>query len=119
LAALAQKNGAAFPQRLNIVYRRLFGRTPSAKEAAVLKNHFERTLEHHRASTPVEEPLPLTVERESVEELTGEPFVMVEELDNLKNYERDLKPWDVNAETRALAEVCLVLLNSNEFSFLY
>jgi mono/diheme cytochrome c family protein len=119
LAALAQKNGAAFPQRLNIVYRRLFGRTPSAKEAAVFKNHFERTLEHHRASTPVEEPLPLTVERESVEELTGEPFVMVEELDNLKNYERDLKPWDVNAETRALAEVCLVLLNSNEFSFLY
>jgi hypothetical protein len=119
LAALAQQKGAAFPERLAVIYRRLLGRAPSADEAAVFQKHFERTLKHHRASTPVEEPLPLTVERESVEELTGEPFVMVEELDNLKNYERDLKPWDVDAETRALAEVCLVLLNSNEFSFLY
>ena len=57
--------------------------------------------------------------RAVAEELTGEPFTMVEELDNLRNYERDLKPWDVAAETRALAEVCLVLLNSNAFSFLY
>jgi hypothetical protein len=28
-----------------------------------------------------------------------------------------LKPWDVGAGTRALAELCLVLLNSNEFLY--
>ena len=61
----------------------------------------------------------MTVERTSIEELTGEPFIMVEELDNLKHYVRDLKPWDVDAEVRALGEICLVLFNSNEFSFLY
>jgi hypothetical protein len=30
-----------------------------------------------------------------------------------------LKPWDVSAETRALADICLVLLNSNEFIYVY
>lgn len=119
LAAIAREKGASFSQRLDFIYRRLFGRTPSKNEVAGFERHFEKTLEHHRSQTPVEAPLPLTVERESVEELTGEPFVMVEELDNLKNYERDLKPWDVDADVRALGEVCLVLLNSNEFSFLY
>jgi hypothetical protein len=31
----------------------------------------------------------------------------------------DLQPTDVDARTRALAEICLVLLNSNEFSYVY
>ena len=91
----------------------------TADEVALCRKHFEQQLIHHKSVTPEKESLPLTVERVSVEELTGEPFVMVEELDNLKNYERDLKPWDVNTEIRALAEVCLVLLNSNEFSYVY
>jgi hypothetical protein len=36
----------------------------------------------------------------------------------LKGYQRDLMPWDVGPETRGLAEVCLVLFNSNEFHYL-
>ena len=31
----------------------------------------------------------------------------------------DLQPADVDARTRALADVCLVLLNSNEFAYVY
>jgi len=41
-----------------------------------------------------------------------------EELDGMKGYQRDLKPWDVGPQTRALAELCLMLLNSNEFRYL-
>jgi hypothetical protein len=40
-----------------------------------------------------------------------------EDLSVLKDYQRDLMPWQVNAETRALADVCLVLMNSNEFLY--
>jgi hypothetical protein len=119
LAALAGREDADVAGRLAFIFRRMFGREMRAEELELLGDHYRRVLQHHRAHTPVEEPLPLTVERESIEELTGEPFVMVEELDNLKVYERDLKPWEADAETRALAEVCLVLFNSNEFSFLY
>lgn len=119
LAALAQEKKATFRQRLELIHQRLFGRSPSDEQAVLFEEHYKRVLKHHLTSTPIEEALPLTVERESIEELTGEPFTMVEELDNLKDYERDLKPWDAEPEVRALAEVCLVLLNSNEFSFLY
>ena len=119
LAAFAAKEGNILDKQLDVIYHRLFGRSPTKKEAAVFTKHYAEVLEHHRSFTPKEDALPLIVERESIEELTGEPFIMVEELDNLRNYERDLKPWNVDAEVRALAEICLVLFNSNEFSFLY
>jgi hypothetical protein len=59
------------------------------------------------------------VKRQMVEELTGEPFEWEEELDLMKQYQPDLKPWDVGPETRGLAELCLVVLNSNEFLYVY
>ena len=52
-----------------------------------------------------------------VEEMTGEMVHWTEELSVLNNYERDLMPWQVDAQTRALADVCLVLMNSNEFLY--
>jgi hypothetical protein len=51
-----------------------------------------------------------------IEEFTGEMVRWNEELP-LDNYERDTMLWDVEPEVRALAEVCLVLLNSNEFLY--
>jgi hypothetical protein len=52
-----------------------------------------------------------------VEELTGEAYSWEEELDQLPDFQPDPKPWDVSAKTRALADVCLVLMNSNEFLY--
>jgi hypothetical protein len=72
---------------------------------------------HHRAHRPQPVALPATVRRQMVEEMTGETASWEERLDGLKNYERDLKPWDAGPQTRALAELCLVLLNSNEFLY--
>jgi hypothetical protein len=31
----------------------------------------------------------------------------------------DAKPWDVGPGTRALADLCLVLFNANEFAYVY
>jgi hypothetical protein len=31
----------------------------------------------------------------------------------------DLQPNAVNARTRALADICLVLFNANEFAYIY
>ena len=52
-----------------------------------------------------------------VEEMTGDTESWDEDLSILKNYERDLMPWQVDAPTRALADLCLVLMNSNEFLY--
>ena len=73
--------------------------------------------EHHLAHPPRPTELPLRVNRSMVEELTGEMVHWEEDLSVLKDYERDLMPWQVDAQTRALADVCLVLMNSNEFLY--
>jgi hypothetical protein len=63
--------------------------------------------------------LPLSVKRDAVEENTGEKFSFQEKLPGYADFIPDLQPSDVDAHTRALAYVCLVLMNSNEFSYLY
>jgi hypothetical protein len=52
-----------------------------------------------------------------VEELTGEMVHWDEVLSSLADYQRDLMPWQVAPEVRDLADLCLVLLNSNEFLY--
>ena len=62
---------------------------------------------------------PTEVVREAVEENTGEKFTFVEPLEFYADFVPDLKPADVGPDVRGLAEVCLVLLNSNEFAYVY
>ena len=59
----------------------------------------------------------MKVRRSMVEEMTGETESWDEDLSILKNYERDLMPWQVDAATRAFGDLCLVLMNSNEFLY--
>ena len=83
--------------------------------------HIAKALAHHRANEPVKVEPPKYVIRQMVEEMTGLDFWWVEDLDiySSNTYVPDLKPWDVKPHTRALAELCLVLFNSNEFVYVY
>jgi hypothetical protein len=92
-----------------------YGRGASAEERSRCREHVAKMTEHHRRNPPKPVPLPTRVTRRMVEEMTGEEFTWEEELDGMKGYQSDLKPWDVSPRTRALADLCLVLLNSNEF----
>ena len=51
-------------------------------------------------------------------ELTGNE-VQIEEDPDPVAYEENLQPSEVGPETRALADVALVLFNSNEFVYVY
>lgn len=83
-----------------------------------MRSHLKEMKGHHRAHEPKKTELPTTVKREMIEELTGQPFTWQERLDVLADgYERDLKPWEVDAATRAWKEICLVLMNSNELIY--
>ena len=104
--------------RLNLAFKLAYGRTPTATERQQCRAHLDAMLEHHRSRSPQPTALPKTVKREMVEELTGKPFTWEEELDIFAgDYERDLKPWQVGAKTRAWKELALVLFNSNEFLY--
>lgn len=118
LAAAIEKRAPAFDARLAELYRIVYGRAPEPNEATACRAHFDKMLAHHRANPPQPTELPTKVKRHMVEELTGETVEWEEELPGMDQYKRDLMPWEVEPETRAFAEVCLALLNSNEFLYL-
>ena len=113
------------PGNLNLQIARAFQlayqRQPTVDEMKVCDAHIAKALAHHRANEPVKVEPPKYVIRQMVEEMTGLDFWWVEDLDIYSSnaYVPDLKPWDVKPHTRALAELCLVLFNSNEFVYVY
>ncbi|MCB1208531.1 MAG: PSD1 domain-containing protein [Verrucomicrobiales bacterium] len=101
------------------VFELLFGRMPSREEKAMCNRHW-KDMETEQAKINFTPAKPaLTVKREAVEENTGENFVFEERLPAYADFIPDMKPSDVDAKTRALADICLALLNSNEFAYLY
>ena len=62
---------------------------------------------------------PTRITRSLVEEFSGKPFEYTEWLAVFEDYVPDAKPWTVSPATRALADVCIVLFNSNEWIHVY
>ncbi|MBC9868698.1 MAG: hypothetical protein F7O42_12610 [Opitutae bacterium] len=57
--------------------------------------------------------------RSAVEEMSGDEFSFSEVLFGYDDYVPDPGLADVDAKTRALADLCLVVFNSNEFIYVY
>lgn len=115
LAARLARETPDLGQQIQRAFRLCYGREPGIDEVAECREHLARMTDYHAKLEPVRTELPTWVRRKMVEEMTGEEFEWTEELDTMRDYQRDLQPWDVDARTRALAELCLVLFNSNEF----
>ena len=97
----------------------ILNRPANKEEITRAIDFLEKMLVYHQENDIPKEPYPVKVEREMFEEMTGEIFHFVEELEVYKDYQADLKTWEVPAETRALADLCVVLFNSNEFIYVY
>jgi mono/diheme cytochrome c family protein len=117
LAVEVTKSEPTTKARIARAFRLMYGRAATDDELSSCEAHVARMTAWHRDHVPEPVKLPTSVKRHMVEEMTGEPVEWEESLDGLADYQSDLKPWDVDAETRALADVCLVLLNSNEFLY--
>lgn len=97
----------------------VFGRPPHAHELKACIEHW-REIESTLPDKPtVDNKPPLEVRREAVEENTGERFSFIERLHANADFVPDLQAADVSVHTRALAEVCLALFNTNEFAYVY
>ncbi len=119
--AMAHKLRQKFKTRrdqLERAFRLVYGRTPTAREQELCLAHYQKMCEHHRTHKPARRDLPKRIVRSRIAEFSGSRVEIVEEWD-ASSYERNLQPSQVPAETRALAEICLVLLNSNEFVYLH
>jgi hypothetical protein len=93
------------------------GREPDAEALRACLDHWQAMTVRHRAVAITPKALPTTVSRRAIDENTGEPFTFTEDLESVRDYVPDLQPSDVDAETRALADVCLVLFNANAFLY--
>ncbi|MDB6026524.1 MAG: Planctomycete cytochrome [Verrucomicrobiales bacterium] len=118
MAARLDKMSKSRATQIENAFRLAHGRKPDDAEKKICLKHLDELTTHHRQTKPVDFSFPAKVEREMVEELTGEPFQFEEDWD-LSGYEYNLRPSEVTPEVRALADLCLTILNSNEFVYIY
>lgn len=120
--AMAERLSNSYPglgEQISHAIQETLNRPSSQQEIERATEYWHKMVEYHQKNPFPEESYPTKVEREMFEEMTGEIFHFVEELEVYKNYTADLKTWEVDPETRALADFCIVLFNSNEFIYVY
>ena len=119
LALRAQREFKDLRMQVKRVVQLSFGRVPDQKEWDRLEDYVERMDQYHLEHKPEKTSYPTTVTRSLVEEATGLPFEYEEILPAFENYQSDKKAYEVSSKTRALADLCLVLFNTNEFMGVY
>lgn len=117
--ALLVESEAKTPEaQIELACQLAFGRSPSTTESARLTKYLSEMRGYHEGSKPGQVNYPTRVTRSLVEEFSGKTFEYQEILPAFENYTPDKKSADVNPKTRALADLCLLLLNSHEFVYL-
>ncbi len=119
LARRLDQEGASPDEKIKRLFRWVLNRDARPPEITVCLEHWEKMTARHQSLTFEPPGYPTEVVREAVEENTGEKFTYVEPLEVYEEFVPDLKPADASPAVRGLAEVCLVLLNSNEFVYVY
>ena len=114
-----EREEADLASRLERAYRLAFSRPPEPSMTAKFAEYVAAMEAHHRSNPPRPVAYPTQITRSLVEEFTGAPFEYEEWLPVYEDYQQDTRAWDVGPTTRALADLCLLLFNSNEFAYVY
>jgi hypothetical protein len=97
----------------------IFGRPATASEIHLCISHWHNMRQLQQKIIPTSAKPPTEILREAVEENTGERFTFSEKLYSNADFISDIQPVDCDPNTRALADVCLSLINTNEFAYVY
>jgi hypothetical protein len=114
-----EKEATSTEAQVERAFQLTLGRQPDADELTRLTGYVKRMQSYHADINPEPVNYPSKITRSLVEEFSGQPFDYEEILPAFASYQPDTKPADASPETRALADMCLLLLNSNEFVYLY
>lgn len=106
-------------QVIERAFRLVLGRVPSEQEAEACLRRWQEATTVEEDKIPQIPQISIVVSRTVMAEKTGEPYTFKERLPAYEIYKADLQRHQVDAQTRALAQVCLVLFNLNEFSYVY
>ena len=119
LANRSVKETKSDDEALTHIFQLVFSRPPQPSERQHCLAHWREIESLISNEIPPTQKPPLEVRRDAVEENTGEKFSFNEKLHANTEFVSDLQPADVPTHTRALADVCLALLNANEFAYVY
>lgn len=119
MALRVERDASSLEARVERAAWLAWNRAPTDDERKAALDYLSEMRVYHREHPPTPRTYPAEVKRTMFEEMTGEPFEYVERLDVFASYVPDAKPWDVPPETRALADLCRVLFNTNEFIYVY
>ena len=119
MALRLRATSGSVEDRVSRAFQLAFGRDASDQELPAMAEHVRKMAEYHREHTPERELPPRELDRTVVEEMSGLALQYKERLDVYDDYVSHPKPWDVEPETRALADLCLALFNTNEFVYVY
>lgn len=119
MAVRLQAESGSLEEQIDSAFLLALGRPATRGEQAEMSEHVRTMTDYHRSHPPEPIKVPRELERTVVEEMSGIALHYKEPLDVYDGYIPHKKPWDVEPETRALADLCLVLFNSNEFVYVY
>lgn len=97
----------------------VYSREPNRNELNFLSDYVSKMEKYHSETKPEKRIYPTSITRELVEEFSGRPFQYEEILPVYEDYVPDTQAHEVSPGTRALADLCLLLFNSNEFIYLH
>ncbi|MDA1231480.1 MAG: DUF1549 and DUF1553 domain-containing protein [Planctomycetota bacterium] len=112
-----QSESAEFAEQIDRAFQLALGRSSTPAEQERLSHYVGDMQKYHEKTQVTPVTYPTSITRSLVEEFSGKVFEYQEILPVFENYKADKKPSDVTPETRALADLCLLLLNSNEFLY--
>lgn len=101
------------------LFQTAYARLPSNQELDLFLTQWKTNEQFHTQQQLQATQYPNVVVRTAVEENTGEKFTFTEPLEVADDLEPDWQPTDLTIQQRALADLCLVILNSNEFVYIY
>ena len=96
-----------------------YGREPTADESTATIQHWHQMQTVQAEIDYLPQDYPTRVVRQANDENSGQIFKFVERLFGYEDYIPDLQPHEVDARIRGFADVCLIMLNSNEFVYVY
>ena len=119
LALRVSKSKNSLNDQINQAFLLALGREAKEAEQRRLSAYVREMIDYHEHIQPEPVIYPTEITRSLVEELSGRTFEYTEWLSVFEDYVADTKPSQVDAKTRALADLCLLLFNTHEFMYVY
>ncbi len=117
LAARLMREDATEPEKIERLFWIALGRAPTSDERNACLRHWQAATIEEQHKTYEAKDYPHQIKRTVMAEKTGEPYDFIEFMPAYETYVPDLQPSQTDAETRGLAQVCLVVFNLNEFAY--